>query len=170
MARLEQSRAYLSISTKWLLGQSSERDFAAQRAGIPEKILAQVTDRQSHFLEQDLPGDKRRPGQTHAAPEMPFRERAAGQERAGNIWVKASNLTKDIDQQIKQLRQQGGRDAEKKIDELYRDKYDLKQLGDVQVKAQRTKDGSLEIADRAAVKKQAQGIQRSKQPEKGRGR
>lgn len=170
MARLEQSRAYLSISTKWLLGQSSERDFAALRAGIPEKILAQVTDRQSHFLEQDLPGDKRRPGQTHAAPEMPFRERAAGQERTADLWVKASDLVKDIDRRIKEQRLQEGRDSERKIDELYRDKYDLKQLGEEPVKVQRTKDSGLEIADRAAVKKQAQGIQRSKQPEKGRGR
>lgn len=66
--------------------------------------------------------------------------------------------------------QQGGRDSEKKINELYRDKYDLKQLGDGQVKAQRTKDGGLELADRAAVKKQVEALRRSKQqPEKSRG-
>lgn len=105
-----------------------------------------------------------------ADPEITFRERAAGQDRTGDLWVKASDLTKDIDRQIKQLRQQGGRDAEKKIDELYRDKYDLKQLGDAQVKAQRTKDGSLEPADRAEVKRQAQQKERSKQPERGRDR
>ena len=64
-----------------------------------------------------------------------------------------------------------GRDAEKEIDELYRDKYDLKELGDAQVKAKRTKDGSLELADRVAVKKQAETQQRSNQrPEKSGGR
>jgi len=67
-------------------------------------------------------------------------------------------------------REIGGRDAEKKIDELYREKFDLKQLGDTKVKAQRTKDGGLEIADRAAVTKQAQDIPRSKQQERGRER
>ena len=62
------------------------------------------------------------------------------------------------------------RDAEKQIDDLYRDKYDLKQLEDTQVRAQSTKDGCLEIADRSAVKREAQEMERSKQLEKDRGR
>ena len=71
---------------------------------------------------------------------------------------------------IKELRQKGGLGTERKIDEFYRAKYDLKQLGDTQVRAQRTKDGSLELADRTSVKRQAQEIECSKQQEKGRER
>ena len=41
-------------------------------------------------------------------------------------WVKASEFAKEIDRQIKEVREKS---SKKELDELYRQKYDLKQLG-----------------------------------------
>lgn len=55
------------------------------------------------------------------------------------------------------------------LDSLYRDKHDLKQLGDREVRVKRAKDGSLEIADRRELKKQVQELQREQQKNKEKG-
>ena len=120
------------------------------------------------------------------------KERPEGKEQSGPgdaQTAKASEVAKDVDAKIKATRveigkaefeQAGGPSAEphlrekklrQDLDSLYRDKHDLKQLGDKEIKVNRSKDGSLEVADRKELKKQVQDLQKeqTKTKDKDRG-
>lgn len=110
------------------------------------------------------------PREREPVREMSSRERRTGREQSGDIRIKASDLVEHINLRITKLREQNSQGIESQIDELYRDKHYLKQLGDIQVRVQRTKDGDLELVDCEAVKQQAKELRRSKERERGRER
>lgn len=92
----------------------------------------------------------------------PIRETKTTQEKepekSGASWVKASELIPTIDKTIKELRERG--ESERKVDELYRTKYDLKRLGDERVEVDRAPNGAMRL------KNPEKGRQRAKEIEK----
>ena len=122
-------------------------------------------------------------------PEKKERSENKENRSEGVQYAKASEVGKSVDEKIKATRteiakanfeQSSGPGAEphlrekqlrQDLDSLYRDKHDLKQLGDKEIKVTKGKDGSLEIADRKELKKQVQDLQKgqTKVKDKDRG-
>ena len=89
-----------------------------------------------------------------------------GRENGGVSLVKASDLTKTIDETIKELRERGEKGAEKKINDLYQAKYDLKQLGDEKVEVDRAPNGVLRVKDMQKLRERAKEVEKEKSDKK----
>ena len=76
--------------------------------------------------------------------------------------MKASELIPTIDKTVKELRAKG--EPEKKIDDLYRTKYDLKKLGDEKVEVDRAPNGTLRVKDVEKVRTRAKEVEKEKAP------
>lgn len=111
-------------------------------------------------------------GARQSPQEMPFSQRS--QERTKepdeSTWVKASEFVKEIDRQIKEVKEKGGKDEKKQVDELYRQKYDLKQLGDERVQIEKSPDGKRKLKQPEKVRVQARLVDREKGKNIGRER
>jgi len=101
----------------------------------------------------------------------PIRETKTTQEKEpeknGASWVRASELLPTIDKTIKELRERG--ESERKVDELYRTKYDLKRLGDERVEVDRAPNGAMRLKNPEKVKLRAKEIEKEKTQERARG-
>ena len=111
---------------------------------------------------------------------MPYKEQPQSKEAPTRM--KASNVVKEFEKEIKELRKErdsleGNSDLESKrrsseihskLDSRYRDQHDLKKLGDKEIRVERGKDGQIEIGDRREVKRQVRELD-EKQRTKGRG-
>jgi hypothetical protein len=85
----------------------------------------------------------------------------------GSVWMKASELIPTIDKTVKELRARG--EPEKKIDDLYRTKYDLKRLGDEKVEVDRAPNGTLRLKDIEKVKARAKELEKNPERKLGLG-
>lgn len=111
---------------------------------------------------RDAPGDREN------AQEMPFKDERRGRQQmrekadGSDNWVKASEFVKEIDRQIKDVKEKDGKDQKKEIDELYRQKYDLKQLGDERVQVEQKSDGKTKLKQPEKVRARALQVEREK--------
>lgn len=148
---------------------ATKADFERIEVLKKEKELKQeqYKDKQAN---RDAPGDKEN------TQEMPSKDERRGSQQMrektdnGDNWVKASEFVKQIDKEIKELREKGGKDSKKDFDELYRQKYDLKQLGDERVQIEKSPDGKQRLKQPEKVRNHAKAIQRERPQEKSRER
>jgi hypothetical protein len=116
---------------------------------------------------RDAPGDKEN------TQEMPSKDEKRGSQQmrekadSGDNWVKASEFVKEIDKEIKEVREKGGKDSKKELDELYRQKYDLKQLGAERVQIEKSPDGKTKLKAPEKVRARARELERSQKKDKG---
>jgi hypothetical protein len=133
-------------------------------------------------------GSREGPGRESARDE-PRQSNPRSQEsnRPGGERMKASEVVKCVDEKIKATRaeilkaefEQSGTPSaephlrEKKLrdelDSLYRERYQLKHLGDREVGITRGKDGSVEV-DRVDLKRQMKEVEKERGRDKSRGR
>lgn len=88
-------------------------------------------------------------------------------EKSGASWVRASELIPTIDKTIKELRERG--ESERKVDELYRTKYDLKRLGDERVEVDRAPNGAMRLKNPEKVRLRAKEIEKDPERKLGLG-
>jgi hypothetical protein len=90
-------------------------------------------------------GSQKEPERRGATQQQP-KEPGRGE---GSVWMKASELIPVIDKTVKELRERG--EPERKIDDLYRTKFDLKKLGDERVEVDRAPNGTLRVKERSLL-------------------
>lgn len=113
--------------------------------------------------------------------EEPLRD--STQDKETTTRMKASDVVKEFDKEVKTLLkerdslegkekgEEGRRISEinSRLDSLYRDKHDLKKLGDTEIRVEKNKDGSFEVGDRRDMKRQVRELDQKQQKERGRG-
>jgi len=111
---------------------------------------------------------KEREKQTEREPEKEVSQpKEKEPNRQSAPWVKASELISTIDETIKEIRERG--ESERKVDELYRTKYDLKRLGDERVEVDRAPNGALRLKDLEKVRARAKEIEKDPERKLGLG-
>ena len=116
---------------------------------------------------RDAPGDKENAQEMTSKDERRGSQQMREKADSGDNWVKASEFVKEIDKEIKELREKGGKDSKKDFDELYRQRYDLKQLGDERVQIEKSPDGKQKLKQPEKVRARAQELERSQKKDKG---
>ena len=79
-------------------------------------------------------------------------------------WTKASDILTAVERKIQTLREEG--DPKKELDDFYRQKYDLKQLGDEQVEIEKSPEGKTKLKDRAKIRARARELERSREKDR----
>ena len=144
-----------------------------ERLSEMKKEQAQKKER---YREHERKGSQEKggPGDSETWRDVPPRSGKRDHERQerahkndDGIWVKASDAVKEIDQQIKDARQKDGKDSKKELDELYRQKYHLKQLGDEQVQIEKSQNGKTKLTNPEKVRARAKELERAQKKDRG---
>ena len=145
-----------------------------------ENLKKEQQLKKEHYKSKNEGGPDESKGARQSPQETPFSERnqerskepQEKKNRSDGTWVKASEFVKEIDRQVKETREKGGKDEKKEVDELYRQKYDLKQLGDEHVQIERKPDGQTKLKAPEKVRALAKErvITQQKTQERNRGR
>lgn len=128
-----------------------------------EELKREQAEKRKEYQAKEKPKDR--------APEKP-REEA----KADRPYAKASDVAKVIDEQIRETRKklgdptsEQGKKLKTELDELYRDRYALKQLGDKEIQVTRHAHGKLQMKDRIQVRKMAKQVAHEREQGKGKG-
>lgn len=163
----------------WLQGQLIGIEVTGY--GATKKDIEKLSElKKEQALKKENYRAKDSPGGKEAPAGMPYKEQPQSKEAPTRM--KASNVVKEFEKEIKELRKErdsleGNSDLESKrrsseihskLDSRYRDQHDLKKLGDKEIRVERGKDGQIEIGDRREVKRQVRELD-EKQRTKGRG-
>ncbi len=132
-------------------------------------------------------GPREGPGREKTREDRQSEPRSQESNRPGAERMKASEIVKSVDEQIKATRaeiikaefeQSGTPSAEphlrekklrQELDSLYRERYQLKQLGDREVAVTCGRDGRVEV-DRTDLKRQMREVEKERSRDKSRGR
>ena len=111
---------------------------------------------------------KERGKETQKEPfhETPGAKQEKDPEKSGTSWIRASELITTIDKTIKELRERG--ESERKVEDLYRTKYDLKRLRDERVEVDRAPNGALRLKNPEKIRARAKEIEKGKAQENAR--
>ena len=85
----------------------------------------------------------------------------------GVVWAMASEIVKAVDARIKDVRSKGDGTPKEQLDDLYRQKHELKQLGDQHLMVIQGKDGAPEVADRKDLQRRARDAERNQERDLG---
>ena len=137
-----------------------------------EQVLKQEQYREAERSGLERDGPDYEPERRELPKEMPLTdEKEQSQEQSDqerqrelNEWVKASAILKAVERKIRLLREQG--DLKKELDDYYRQKYDLKQLGNELVEIENTPEGKIRLKDREQVHARAQELERAREKER----